>query len=120
MSNQATLPGMKAVLGTYSCGHGTTHRLPSEPVTIYKIGGAGFIGGCECGGGPVDETSPVVLDDHVVLLGGKSLDPTLWLALDERAEWFPGSSPHCEPVGGGASPRECRAERRKAMRGRVE
>ena len=112
MAPQATLPGMRGVLGTYNCGHGTTHRLPSEPVTIYKIGGAGFIGGCECGAGPVGESSPVVLGDHVVLLGVKGLGPGLWLALAERAEWFPGSDPDSEPVGGGTSPRERRAERR--------
>lgn len=118
---QATLPGTEAVIGSYSCGHDRTHRTPSDDVTIYRKGGAGFIAGCECGCGPVDQESDgVFLGDHVVLLGGKSLDPTLWIALDDRAAWFPGSDPDREPVGGGDTARERRAERRVQMRRRVE
>lgn len=119
MSVQQTLSG-KSLIGTYSCGHGRAHEIPSESVTIYRKGGAGFMAGCECGSGPVDPDSPgLFLDDHLVLLGGKSLDEGLWLALDERAEWLEDDAADREPVGGGETPRERRDERRAKLNSRV-
>ena len=119
MSGQTTLPGTREVIGSYTCGHGRTHQVPSEEVTIYKGGGAGFTAGCECGAGPIDEDSPgVFLDDHITLIGGKNLDDRLWLALEEVASgWFLLSSPDEPPVGGGKPPRERREERRAELQG---
>lgn len=116
MVAQATLPGTEAVIGSYSCAHDRTHQIPSDDVTIYRMGGAGFIAECECGHGPIDhESTGVVLGDHLVLLGGASFDPRLWLALDERAEWFPGEDPDFEPPGDGDTSRERRDNRRSKL-----
>jgi hypothetical protein len=121
MVAQATLPGTEKKIGSYSCGHGRTHQIPSDDVTIYRAGGAGFMAGCECGRGPIDhESGGVYLGDHIVLLGGKSLDSWLWLALDERAEWFPVNNPDNEPIGGGDTPRERRAAHRREMHEQVD
>ena len=121
MVAQATLPGTEAVIGSYSCSHDRTHQIPSNAVTIYRMGGAGFIAGCECGRGPVDhESGGVFLGDHIVLLGGASFDPRLWLALEERAEWFPGESPDCERPGGGDTSRERRDNRRSELQSQID
>ena len=120
MAVQQMLPGAEAVIGSYSCGHGRTHQVPSDSVTIYRKGGAGFMAGCECGHGPVDPDSPgLFLDDHLVLLGGKSFDDRLWLALDERAEWLEDDTADCDPIRGGETPREHRSERRAELSSRV-
>ncbi|EMA43564.1 MULTISPECIES: hypothetical protein [Halococcus] len=77
--------------------------------------------GCECGSGPIDpETAGVFLGDHIVLLGGQSFDTRLWLALDERAEWFPGRDPDLEPVSGGETPRERRDARRSELHSQID
>lgn len=121
MAVQQTLPGAETVIGTYSCGHGRTHRVPSESVTIYRKFGAGFMAGCECGHGPVDpDSAGLFLGDHLVLLGGAGLDDRLWLALDEQAKWFEDDDPDREPVGGGESPRERRNDRRTELSSRVD
>jgi hypothetical protein len=120
MSVQQTLSG-KALIGSYSCGHGRGHEIPSESVTIYRQGGAGFMAGCECGDGPVDpDSSSLFLGDHLVLIGGKNLDDRVWLALDERAEWLDESDADREPTGGGETPRERRDERRAKLNSRVD
>ena len=119
MSVQQTLSG-KALIGTYSCGHDRTHEIPSESVTIYRKGGAGFMAGCECGEGPIDlDSSSLFLGDHLVAIGGKNLDDRLWLTLDERAEWLDDDAADCEPVGGGETPRERRDDRRAKLNSRV-
>lgn len=106
MGGQSTLPGTDEVIGTYQCGHGRTHQIPSDEVTIYHEA-AGFSAACECGAGPLDPNKPPVLGDHVVLIGGKDLDPYVWLSLDEESAGpFPGSNPDSEPLGGGETYRE--------------
>ena len=120
MSVQQTL-SVKSLIGSYSCGHGRTHEIPSESVTIYRKGESGFMAGCGCGDGPIDpDSSSLFLGDHLVLLGGKSLDDRLWLALNERAEWLEDDAADCEPVGGGETPRERRHERSAKLNSRVD
>jgi uncharacterized protein (DUF779 family) len=121
MVAQATPPGTEAVIGSYSCAHDRTHQIPSDDVTIYRMGGAGFIAGCECGSSPIDHDSAgVFLGDHIVLLGGRNLDSRSWLALDERAEWFPGENPDCEPPGGGDTSRERRDNHRSEVHSQID
>lgn len=80
----------------------------------------GFVLGCACG--------PEALEDiadpphrlgygHVVLVAPPG-DARTWLALDDEAEgWF--GDPDTEPVGGGPTNREGRAEKRQQMEARV-
>lgn len=88
MSTQQQLPGTDPVLGSYKCGYGRSHQVPSEAVRVFRCGGGGFLAYCECGGHDLDRAAdqPHRLGDHATLIGGTSLEPALWLALESVAE----------------------------------
>lgn len=122
MAGQQQLPGTEAVVGTYSCGHGRTHQIPSESVRLFKMGGAGFVAGCDCGAEPLDQVAdlPHRLGPHVTLVGGKGLGPGLWLALEQVTDgWWGDDEGQTTPVGGGRSRAERRADRRQEFREEV-
>lgn len=109
MENQ-TLPGTEPVVATYTCGHGRTHRIPSDAVRILRAG-TGFVAGCACGPEPLAEIPdrPHHLGGHITILGGTD-DDDVWAALENLADgWY--LDPDTEPVGGGETPRERRAAR---------
>lgn len=115
MSGQQTLPGTDEIIASFECGHGHTHQIPSESVTVFAEG-IGYSATCTCGDGPIQPGEPLVLGPHIVLLGGTNLVPGLWLALDEEADnWFPNSNPDDEPLGSDKTAREKRRIYRKKM-----
>lgn len=126
MSHQAQLPGTERVLGTYTCGHDRTHQIPSEDVFVLKSGGAGFTAVCQCGlpdGATVDEltATPHHLGPHWTLIGGTTIDPAFWLALEEAADaWESEAAADYGSLGGGLSYRQRRAQRRDEVCQQVE
>lgn len=121
MSDQTTLPGTEAVIGSYECGHGRTHQVPSGEVTVLKTGGVGFTAGCCCGSGPITTEGSTLIGDHLTVIGGNGLEPALWLALErESEEWFPGTDPDLDPLSGNPSSRERRESHRKRQQAALE
>lgn len=115
MGAQATLPGTTRVIGTFDCGHGRTHQIPSGEVTVFKQG-SGFSATCTCGNGPIESDEPPLLGPHTVLLGGTNLDPEMWLGLDEETDgWFPNTNPDCDPLDADKTVRKKREEYRRNM-----
>lgn len=118
--NQSSLPGTDTPMATYSCRE-REHRIPSDHVRVMKSG-VGFMAGCACGPEPLAEINQrphQVGYGHVVLLGGVSLSPALWLALDELADgWY--DDPDTEPVGDGPTAREARREYRADMEAKAD
>lgn len=122
MSQQITLPGTDTIIGTYECGFGRTHQVPSNDVFVLKSGGCGFMGVCRCGlpddATVADVTSkPHRLGPHWTLLGGKTLDPVFWLALEDTADgWESAEMPDSGTLGGDPSYRERREQYHAEMR----
>lgn len=104
---QTTLPGTQPLIGTYTCGHGFEHQVPSERVRICRVG-IGFIGACSCGAEPLDVVAdePHYLAEHIALLPVTDA-PLLWLALETIADGWWGD-PDLEPLSGGPTSRETR------------
>lgn len=114
-------------IGTYECGHGRRHGIPSDAVRILRMGGVGFIAACNCSDVPLSEIgsnkgtdggghsspTPTVIGDHLVTLTGVS--PETWLELEAEADgWF--HNPDGGALGNDPSYRERRAKHQKRFR----
>ncbi len=117
--SQSVLPGTSEIIGSYQCGHGRTHQIPSEDVRLLKSGGAGFVSVCSCGDRQLSEVTekPLQCGPHRILLGGESLEPELWLMLEHLAgSWACEGNGKQGTLGGGLNYAARRVRRRDEYR----